>query len=261
MAAGKNKLEKGLRLLVNGYELSGCSRTFGAAIYTEQPVDMTAWSTDTRWSILSGVHETSLTGYQAIIDDDTAGAFTAMLAPTDHYSYADTAIVSLLFGDAGATPAVGNAAFLHRFLATGFVTMFDGGLALLTADFIKRTYEDSSSNARDYGGKPWGFLLMNYLTGLASTTNGAVVNRGAASTNGAHANLHVIAAAGGAWAYTIEHSTDGIGSWSTLITFVSDGTSVEGESANVDGTVNQYVRGVATRTSGTTYFAMTFASR
>jgi hypothetical protein len=93
--------------------------------------------------------------------------------------------------------------------------------------------------------------VLQGATSLTATTNSASIDNGAGSTDGFHANLHVIATAGGAdWALEIEHSTDDA-AWSQLALFAADGSTLTSEYASGSGTVNQYVRFTGTRTNGT----------
>jgi len=93
---------------------------------------------------------------------------------------------------------------------------------------------------------------------LAATTTGTGLDNGADSTNGGHANLHVLVSSGGSWSLKVQHSTDN-SSWSDLITFTSTGAAVGAEHKTVSGTVNRYTRVLLTRTSGSLTPVISFA--
>jgi hypothetical protein len=85
---------------------------------------------------------------------------------------------------------------------------------------------------------------------ITSTTTGAAVDGGAASSNGGIAQLHVIAADGTTptCTVTIEHSVNGSTSWATLATFTQVTTTPAAERVVVSSgtTVRRYLRAVAT---------------
>jgi hypothetical protein len=103
-------------------------------------------------------------------------------------------------------------------------------------------------------------VVLHPAVARSSTTNGTTVNHGAATSNGFQANLHVYAA-GGVWAFTIEHSTTGAfaGEQATLHTFTANGSAIASEHGSGTGAVRQYVRAVLTRTSGNASAVITFA--
>ncbi len=238
---GKDLLQRFLRLYVGGYDLSGDSRTFNEAQLAFDPVDQSGWDEAVR-NYMQGFLATGLTGYQALMND-TAGRSYPVLTTTGSNR------LSLCFG-AGHAPAVGDPVYLLGSMQMSDNASFNAGIGVLTADFLP----DAGQSPDHF---PLGVVLLPN-TALAATGNGTTVDQLAGSTRGAHANLHILASSGGAWAYTIEHSTDGI-SWATLITFTSDGSAITSEHQAVTGTVNQYIREVHTRTSGTCTAVVTFA--
>jgi len=81
-----------------------------------------------------------------------------------------------------------------------------------------------------------------------------------ANTNFTQDDLHITATSSGNFAFTIEHSTNG-SAWATLGTFTTTGGSVTSEYKSGAGTVNQYLRFVATRTAGTVSVACAIARK
>lgn len=248
MATGINKLTRFARMYVDGYDLSGASRTFSSLDCKYDPVDLTGWSdaiykTMANKRIMAGIR-----GYQCLMDDTaTSGAFTILKSPDG----TSDVLVSLLMGG-GAAPAIGDVCYLLSSAQISAGTSFDAEAGILTADFVV----NSSSN----GGMPYG-VVIHPATSLSSTTNGSSVDNAASSANGWHAVLHVTVSSGGEWAFTIEHSANDV-DWATLGTFTAlDGSAVGAEYQSGTGTVNQYVRFVATRTSGTVTPVCAFARK
>jgi hypothetical protein len=106
-----------------------------------------------------------------------------------------------------------------------------------------------SGNIQGDGGVDSGVLLNN-LTAFSTTTLGAAVDNGAATTNGAAIGFHVVANANTAAAtLKVQHSTDST-TWVDLATFVTTIATIGTSTANVTGTINRYLRFTAT-VSGT----------
>ena len=239
MAAGKNKLVRYMRLLFHGYNLSGDSRKFDELSNSADAVDMLGWS-DAAHNYLSDAHRnTGVKGYQALLNDATAGALTALQQTAGTMK---ERALSVLLGSL-AEPAIGDPAYVLASVLMSDNAGLDGGAVVLQCDFMADAAQASASNDQ-----PWG-VVLHPETSLAATTNGASVNNGAATTNGLHANIHVTVSSGGTWAFKIQHSTDGA-AWADLVSFTINGSAINSEHVSVAGTVNQYLRFVATRTSG-----------
>ena len=58
--------------------------------------------------------------------------------------------------------------------------------------------------------------------------------------------------------FKLQHSTND-STWLDLVTFTANGSAITSEHQTGTDTVNQYVRGLATRTGGTALVVMTFA--
>lgn len=243
---GKNKLLRFCRLYVGGVDLSGDARTFASADCSIEVADMTGWSQTVRWGIPSGQIAVGLRDFQALMNDTAVtGSHTVMKDPTTLNT------VSLLFGG-NAAPASGDPAYITvANLEPGGVG-FDGASILTKGTWVPDAQDDSEF--------PWGVVLFSD-TSLSVTTNGdSVHDAGAATSYGCHAHLHVLATSSGDFEFKIQHAPDG-STWADLVTFSSDGSAVTSEQTSTSGSVDQYVRGVATRTSGTVQIVMTFARK
>ncbi len=248
MAAGKNKLQRFMRLYCGGYDLSGDARVLSSLDNKFAWVDLTGWSDAIRAGLADGQRQVGVRGFQALLNDAAAGAFTA-LKNADN-----TQIVSVALGS-GTEPAVSDPAYLLASAQISDNAGWDGRAAAINADFVPDAAQANANAVR-----PWGKVLLP-LTALAATTNGTAINNGAASTAGAHAQLHVLATAAGNFAFTLEHSTTGAfaGEEATLMTFTANGSAITAERQVAAGTVNQYVRFRAVRTGGTCSVVCTFA--
>lgn len=244
--AGKNKVRRWMRALVGGYDLSGDSRTFQSLDNKVDFVDLTGWNQSVHSGLSDGQREIGVKGFQALLNDSASRAFAVLKDAAQNYP------VSVLFGG-GAEPALGDPAYLIAAVQALSTVGLDGKAPVIQADFLPDAphYVDGAVD------NPLGVVLAGAVS-LSATTTGVSIDQGAASTAGAHANLHVLASSGGTWALIIEHSTDD-SSWSTLMTFSSTGAAVGAEQQTVTGTVNRYVRYKATRTSGTLTPVITFA--
>ena len=102
--------------------------------------------------------------------------------------------------------------------------------------------------------------LLRVLAQDTVSTNGTSLNNGGSSASGGRGNLHVTAITG-TWTIKIEHSANNV-DWAALITFtaVAAAGGVTGESKEVTGTVNQYLRVTSTEdVAGSITFAVGFA--
>lgn len=244
MAAGKNKTLRYTRMYVGPYDLSGDSRTFSALEYSTGEVPVNGWSEDANY-LSDQVFVRSVTGYQAIVNDDTGRSFDALAgAPNDH-------VVTVAIGG-GAAPAVSDLCYMLPAVQMSDQTALDGGVAVISADFMANAV-NADANIR----RPIGYVLLP-LTALTATSTGTSVNNGAASLLGGYAHLHIFASDAGEWSCKVQHSANNV-DWSDLITFAADGSVIVAEAKSASGTINQYTRSLLTRTSGTMTAAVFFA--
>jgi len=246
MAAGKNKLLRGVRLFFGGYNLSGDTRTFDRLDYSTSEVDTWGLSNANGTYLSDMVRMLGVLGYQALLNDVAAGAYTQLAAAPQNL------LLSVLIGDAGAEPAIGNLAYLLAAVQLKAPVDFSSKIGLLHADFLPNS-EQYNANALN----PWG-VVLHPETSLAANTNGTSVDNGASSANGGHANLHVVASSGGTWSLRVQHSPDD-STWADLILFSANGSTITSERGVVSGTIDRYTRARLLRTSGTVTPVITFA--
>ena len=237
--ADKNKILTGLRCYLDGYNISGDTRSVDSLDSTTGEVDLTGDSDTVRNYLSDMVINVGVRGYKALMNDTaTTGGFTLLQDPETGHE------VSILLGSAGAAPAVADPAYLLGAVQLSDQLAIDGAAAVVQTDFIP------DAGVTNY--KPWG-VVLSPETSMSATTNRASVNHGGATTNGYSANLHITASGGGTWAFTIEGSTTGAfgGEETTLHTFTANGSAITSEHGTGTGTVKQYLRFRAVRTSST----------
>jgi len=249
--AGKNKTMRWARLYIGGYDLSGDARTFATLENSFGEADLTGWNEGV-YNFLAGTpRKTGVRGYQAVLNDVATGTYglLRLLAGVQGLPYANR--LSILFGG-GAEPAINDPAYLLGSVQMSDNMNFESLTGIMNLDFLPDASQFANAEANPLG------KVLHPATSLAITTNGTSVNNGASSASGGQANLHTVASSGGTWAFKIEHSPND-SAWATLITFTGNGASITSEQGNVTGTIDQYTRFVATRTSGTVTPVCTFA--
>lgn len=240
MATGKNKLTRYARLYAGGYDLSGDARSIGSLLNSYDQADMTGWANEVKNFMANGGRSVGIEGFQALANDASTGSFTAL-------STAGQSIVATMALGGGAAPTYGDVAYLVSSVQMEAPMNWDGGAATITASFMP------SGNAYSVNAdQPFGVVLYP-LTSIDATTNGTVVDNGAASSLGAHANIHVTATSSGNFAMIVQQSTSGAfaGEETTLATFTTTGGTITGERQTASGTVARYLRFRAVRTAGT----------
>lgn len=239
---GKNKLLRYLRLFLGGYDLSGDSRSFDSLDNQFAEIDTTGWNESIRTFLADQIRIVGLRGYSAFLNDTTSsGSFPNLNAPNTVLP----GVLTLCQGG-NAEFEAGDPAYLMRSVQLVGQAAMENGIATINGDFLPLSgYTD---------GNPWGVVLSPKTSIAITTTNTTVINYvgavATATTNGFLANLHITASASGNFSMKIEHSANG-STWATLGTFSTTGGSVTSESMTGTGTVNAYLRFVATRTGGT----------
>lgn len=250
-ASGKDKLQRHMRLLVGGYDLSGDARALGSASYDPTEVDMTGWS-NTVMQYLTNIPEVVLDGFEALMNDDTGRAYDVLKTSG---GAANLHEVSLLFGG-GGEPAIGDPAFVMGAVQLGDMVASSDGVAVVTANF---RVDASSVTSFAY---PHGVVLHGNTaeTATFSSTSVDLTNGVYSLANGAQAIIHVTSAEStGTWTFTIEDSAND-STWASLVSFTVDGTSITSERVTVAGAVDRYVRLTGTNGTATSCtFAVTFA--
>jgi hypothetical protein len=248
--SGRDKLERYTRLYIGGYDLSGDSRSFSAAVSAFNPVDMTGWSELVRNYMADGYLQAGLTGYQALMNDATGRAFEQLQLAADSIS----SQLSLCFGG-GGEPAVGDPAYVLPSVQMNDLIGFDSNAAVLSGiDFMLDATQYTANVAKVLG------HVMRGPTSLSATLTASSANTvdgGAQSTDGFIAILHILATASGNFAFTLKDSADD-SAFATLGTFTLDGSAIGSEIITGSGTVDQYVGFDAQRTAGTCTAICTF---
>jgi hypothetical protein len=245
--AGKNHTLTSLRVYLDGYDISGDTRSVDSLDGTMGEVDMTAVAETVRNYLADLVFPAAVRGFKALMNDTaSSGAYTLLINPETGHE------ISVLMGQAGAAPDEGDPAYLLGGVQMSDNAMFDSASAVLQTDFLP------DAGVVNYN--PNGVVLSD-ATSLGATTSKTAINNGGSSSNGYHTNLHVIATASGNFSLTIEHSTTGAfgGEEATLHTFTANGGSITSEHGSGTGTVRQYVRARLIRTGGSTTPVITFA--
>lgn len=239
-----------LRVLLNGYNLSGDMRAISSFGTELDQDDATGWSDDVM-QYMAGRGRVLMDGFTAIFNNETAstgptiaGAHTVLSGVTEVYG-------SVFIGVRSA-PAIGNPSFSAVFEKTAYSV---NGEAV---PMVQATLGGSATLASSLS--VWGHALA-IGAALSATGTGDSVDNGASSSGGYIAFLHVTQTAGAmgsnTWAFEIEHSTND-SSFSTLASFTLTGDTLTAERIEGSGTVNRYVRFKYTRTAGTTRPWVTF---
>ncbi len=235
---------KNTRLILDTIDISGVSRQVGSFGVEYATNDITGYS--------NGVHYVQLghpshifNGYQAVFSNlGTTGSHTEL---KDREEY----ILSYCIG-VDAAPEVGSTAFLSSMDQISYEVTAGGGSELVSVDFEKAITDNDHTMA--FG------KVLEAGTARTATLTGASVNNLEASTNGIVAHLHVTVSSGGVWSFVIQESSDdGSDPFATIATFDAIGDAVEAERIDVSGNVEQYLRILATKSSGTLTFWCTVA--
>lgn len=203
------------RVLAGSFSYSCYSRGFSMS----SSIDMLEVSTlcDDAKAFIPG-QDTSTASFDLIYD-------TAQSSHAVAWSTAANLPVTYLPGGT----AVGDAAFLMDAIRTEY------SISSTVTGTVDATLSTQTTGDTGYG------VCLAPLTAITTDTNGASVDNGASSANGAVAHLHVTAFTGlTSNVITIEHSTNN-STWTTLATFTSV-TGTTSQRLAITGTVNRYVR-------------------
>lgn len=239
--AGKDKIITGVRLYVGGYNISNDVTGIAQLLYSVGGAELTGWADSVHQFLGDGQLEAGIRGIEAHLNDATGASLSALKG-----SPAGNA-VTVAIGGGGAAPAAADLAYIVPPIQVGDSVSFSNRSGRITGDMLP----DASQVDANYK-RPLGKLLYP-LTSISATTDGTIVDFAVAGTTGCSATLHVTATSSGNFAFTIEHSDTGAwgGEETTLLTFAANGSAITSEFKTASGTVNQYVRFVATRTAGT----------
>lgn len=232
------------RMLANGANLSGDSRSLGSVGMAFDEIDVTGW--EDLMNYLPGQATLNFGPYQAVFSNKAAA--TGPVQPGVHTSLSGigTPIATAVLGIREA-PTIGAPAFSANLQQMSYtVSAAAGGTVIVNADF-------SNKVGNGYDAYGWGQILANGTSVSSTTTNGSLDN-GASSANGAYGVLHITTSAGAMgsnnWAVKIQDSAND-STWADLITFTANGSTATAEWGSVSGTVDRYTRVVMTKTGGT----------
>lgn len=246
--SGKDKILRWARLYISGYDLSGDARTFGNLANGMGEIDRTGWNEAHKNFLGDDQRMVGISDLQVIFNDATGKSFDRL------DTEADNSLIDIVFGG-GGEPAIGDPAYMLRSEQIAAVANVDARLGVLNANFAA---DAGQYTAGAYN--PFGVLLADAATQITATISKASVDNEGSSALGGWANLHIITTASGDYAFKLQHSANDT-DWSDVTSgaFTIDGSAVADESIEFTGTVNQYVRLVATRTAGAVYVVCTFA--
>lgn len=245
--SGKDKLLRHARLYVDGYDISGDSRTFGTVTNAFGEVPLHGWGEDTEYFMSNGRRRVGLQGYQAMVNDATNQSHDMLkTVPNGRY-------LSFCFGG-GGEPSYGDPATLLPGLETEGVVTWDP-LGIYSVSYAV----DASTMGSLLN--PYGWVLHGpqSVSTTITASNATSIDLGAAQTKGWGALLHIIATASGNFSsFRVRHSTDDV-AFATLATFTLDGSAVAVEMQSGTTTVNRYVSFDCVRVGGSCTPVMTFA--
>jgi hypothetical protein len=218
-------------VLVGGYDLSGYANQF-EAVKEYDELDGSAFI-DTGENSFAGLAKGTLT-VQALLDGAANTSYAALNAPGGYTAK----VLSILLGQ-NAAPTIGDPALCLYALQFSFTTPLAARNAVL-----------ANISASSAGGElvDFGALIQAYTT-ITTTTNFTSIDNSASSSNGGTGYLHVVTpTTTDTYAVKLQHSTDN-NSWADLSpAFTANGQTRTSERIEISGTINRYVRAVATRT-------------
>jgi hypothetical protein len=221
-----------VQVLVDGYELTGDSNRVSIPDQRDM-YDVAAFG-DAVHKFIPGRRSVVLE-HSGYMNADVAQSHPALKGSNISGS------VSVMLGQ-NATPVVGDPVYS--------LPIRQGKYSVVPAIGNFVPFSALFANRGELGG--WGVALAVPVT-FTNSTNGSAVNNGAATTQGGAAFLHVLTAtATDRYTIVVEGSATGAfgGEQTTLATFTLDGSAIGSEFLTLSGTVHQYIRWKATRSSG-----------
>jgi len=186
-------LEKWYRLYVDGYDLSGMSRSLGPFGVEHAEANLTTW-TDQVVGYLKGQTSVNLGTYNAVFDNTATTGLHAVMGTA---GVQRTALVAMGFL---AAPAAGDPVFGGQFLQTGYQPTDEGGATTVTIPFAGwSTSGTSLAYAPGFGQ----LLHANSAVTAANTAVGVDNLSAAATTTGGYMMYQVLASSNAAHTATI----------------------------------------------------------
>ena len=239
-------LAKGLSIYMNGVSL-GCALTSLDATATTDALDSTTLCQNYRTyatGIKNGTASASgIWDYNSTTADKIHEVFKAA------YDSGSENIVTATL-ESIASNAVNKDAILFNATQSSYnVEVQNGQLIMCTAEF-------QATSGINYGKIIFNAAVNN------TTTNGTAINNTVDTTNGGLFQVQVQNPSEYGWTVILQHSDDN-STWVDLATLTSTGTGkkYEAQSAQVTGTIEQYVRARVTASTGSITFVAGFARR
>jgi hypothetical protein len=252
MATGRTK-DKWKRIYIDGYDLSGYTRTVGPLETTFDEADLTVW-TDSTKGYQSDWAQANIGALNGVFDNTATSGIHAVLGTSGVER-----VVTVAQG-IRAAPAQGDPCFCGQFLQSGYQAQDDGGAAVVTIPFAGWA-GDASTRLYPMG---WGYLLhANAAATGANTASGVDWPTAAATAKGGYFIYHVTAGDDGTVTLSVDDSADN-SNWLALSGATSGSiNATAGTSAIValgaTATVRRYLRWqVALDTAVTVTFVAAF---
>lgn len=218
---------KWARIMVGGYGLTTDTTNIAFDGPTYAEVEASGYSEDESFVLGQGTSSITLDGMLSV------NAAAALDTPSEDE------IVSVALGNK-ALPAVGD----PTWCLAGCQPNYTAGSDKAALQTVNVTYRPKKGGDHII---EIGKLLMDST--ITANTDGASVDNAASSSNGGAGYAHVTGLSAGDTIATLkiqDSADDAI--WADLITFTLDGSALAAERLTVSGTVDRYVRAIATVT-------------
>ena len=222
------------KVYIDGYDLTGYSRTFGPLSWTLAEDDSTVLNDPVK-NAIAGQPMANVGTINAVLDNTTG-------ASHDRLSSAGTRVITLPIGFR-TNPVAGDPAFCGEYMQKEHMGVVSNGVAVT----ISAAFSGYANDAvvKTYG-NPWGVVIAPKATKTAANTATGIDDRGASSSLGGYAVFHLFSSDGAVTLSVQDADTNSNGSFADL---VSSG-SIDASSTPVgvavalanDATVEQYLR-------------------
>ena len=194
---------KHCRVYMDGYDLSGYERTFGAM---SQAFDISpdAALSDNVKNFIMGRPTITMPSYNGYLDNDTAGAFALAKTGTGARN------VMIAIG-ANAIPAAGNPIFAWELEQIGYMSEDGGGYVAANINFGDASYASTKTYSI-----PWGVLLHASGAETAVNSSTGIDDFGAATTKGGIFIYHLLSSNGTVTLKAQDAATNSDGSFSDI---------------------------------------------
>jgi hypothetical protein len=238
MATGRT-LQRFARIYAGGYDLSGYSRSLGPLTWEFEAPELVSW-VDPVVGVLNGMPTIGIGTLNGLFDNTaTSGLHVLTNTPASR---------TVLYAQGiRADPAIGDPTFAGVFIQKNYHEVDSSGAATVTIDFDKW---DASALPTLQNIKPWGVLLHanSAETAVNAAVAPAVLDNGAATTNGAWCMWQVLGGNGTATFKVQDSATNADNASFADVTGLTSGSiSASTPSAGVaytaaGATIRRYVR-------------------